>query len=175
MAFETAGSVPFPYMLQKAHAQDYDILGATKKAMLMAQPPVGNEEFIDEGVAQDIRSKELNTANYVRGWGGSGRQPLTGSFNVNANVNDLTALSLDYVYSTSHIWNNLGTTGDSVAGILIVIEGTSDDTDSHPLLWLPFSSSQPLEGESEQWSPSGVICSILINPPVASGGIGDPI
>lgn len=160
MAFDTAGAVIFPHALSKGLNQTYNFATITKKAILMATAPTGDDEFLDNGTANDISSRELSTTGYVGGFSGAGRKTLTGSFTISVDVSDTTSLKTIITHSTTYTWATLGTAGVSVAGICIVAEVTNDAA-SHPLLWLPFEEPYELSGASETWTPPATLVTVL--------------
>lgn len=117
--------------LLKSGAGSIDLEGDTLKVMLVdsTYAPNPDDEFVDDGTANDPLSHEISVTGYTGGFGGGGRKTITGSA-VTADLTDDEA-----VWDANDItWTALGS-GATIGGCVIIKEIT-DDTLSRVIAFL---------------------------------------
>jgi hypothetical protein len=108
----------------KQMVEEY-IAAHTFKVMLCNSDytPDNEHDFVDAGGASDPLDAEISLTGYAGGWGGSGRK--TAGFTVTEDAaNNRIAIVLDDI-----TWTSVAA-GDTILNAILIIEGTSDDTDS---------------------------------------------
>ncbi len=77
-------------------------------------------DFVDDGTAADVASKEISVTGYTGGFGGSGRHTLDGR--ALARDGGDTEIEFDF---TDEVWTALGS-GVTIGGVALVKEITND-------------------------------------------------
>lgn len=120
-----------------------DLLGDTIKAMLVTSTytPARTHLVVDAGGASDPVDAELSVSGYTGGYGGSGRKSLASK-----------AVTLDQgnnraEFSAANLtWSTLAS-GATIAGMLLVKEGVSDDTTSRLIAYLDVTDTPTNGGD----------------------------
>lgn len=146
----------FVYNLAKKLILDgtLNLLNDTLKVMLVNSnyTPNPDHTYADMGGAADPVDCEVDGANYVRGWGGSGRIVISSKTLEIDNTNDQVKFK-----GSNPTWAaiNVGT----IAGAILIKEGASDDTQTVLIAW--FDSGFPITTSGSdvtiKWSDNGII------------------
>jgi len=131
-----------------------NLLADTIKTMLVTSQytPSRTDLVVDAGGANDPVDAEINVTGYTRGWGGAGRKTLTGKGVVvdqAANRAEFSAGDLT--------WTALGT-GATIAAMLVIKEGVSNDTTSRLIAYLDVTDTPTNGGDiSFTFNADGII------------------
>lgn len=109
-----------------------DLINHVIKTVLVTSQytPARTDLVADAGGANDVVDAEINVTGYTRGWGGSGRKALTGKSILVDQPNNRAEFS-----AANLTWTALGT-GTTIAGMVIVKEGVSNDTTTRLIAYL---------------------------------------
>lgn len=99
-----------------------NLLSDTLKVMLVDDTYVGNadDQFVDDGTANDPASHEISVSGYTGGFGGAGRKTLAGK-SIAPDFTDDVA----YFDANDVTWTALGA-GATIGAALLIREGTND-------------------------------------------------
>lgn len=109
-----------------------DLLADTIKTMLVTSQysPARSDLVVDAGGANDPVDAEINVTGYTRGWNGAGRKSLASKTIVVDQANNRAEFSAGNL-----TWTSLGS-GATIAGMLLIKEGVSNDTTSRLIAYL---------------------------------------
>jgi len=109
-----------------------NLLTDTIKTMLVTSQysPARTDLVVDAGGANDAVDAEINVTGYTRGWGGAGRKALASKTIVVDQANNRAEFSAGNL-----TWSTLGT-GATIAAMVVVKEGGSNDTTSRLIAYL---------------------------------------
>lgn len=131
-----------------------DLLGDTIKTMLVTSQYTASRTdlVVDAGGANDPVDAEINVTGYTRGWGGAGRKDLTGKGVVVDQAGNRAEFSAGNL-----TWTALGT-GATIAAMLIIKEGVSNDTTSRLIAYLDVTNTPTNGGDiSFTFNSDGII------------------
>jgi len=131
-----------------------DLLNDTIKTMLVTSQYTAarTDLVVDAGGANDPVDAEINVTGYTRGWGGSGRKDLTGKGVVVDQAGNRAEFSAGNL-----TWTALGT-GATIAAMLIIKEGVSNDTTSRLIAYLDVTNTPTNGGDvSFTFNSDGII------------------
>lgn len=105
-----------------AHAGPLDLMGDTIKVMLVDSTYTGDpdDQFVDDGTANDPASHEISVTGYTPGFGGGGRKTLAGKSIASDLTNDRAEFDANDV-----VWTGLGA-GATIGAALLIKEVTND-------------------------------------------------
>lgn len=120
-----------------------DLLTDTIKTMLVTSQysPVRTDLVVDAGGANDAVDAEINVTGYTRGWGGSGRKTLGTKVVVVDQANNRAEFS-----AANLTWTTLGT-GATIAAMVVIKEGVSNDTTSRLIAYLDVTDTPTNGGD----------------------------
>lgn len=97
------------------------LLTDTIKAMLVDSTYVGNrdDDFVDDGSANDPQSHEVSGTGYTGGFGGAGRKTLASKTLTEDDANDRAAFD-----AADTVWTGL--TVGTIGGVVLIKEITND-------------------------------------------------
>lgn len=123
-----------------------DLLTDTIKTMLVTSQysPARTDLVVDAGGANDAVDAEINVTGYTRGWGGSGRKTL-GSTGAKTVVVDQANNRAEFS-AGNFTWTTLGT-GATIAGMIVIKEGVSNDTTSRLIAYLDVTDTPTNGGD----------------------------
>lgn len=104
-------------------AGSIDLSTATLKLMLVDETYTANpdQEFIDDGTADDAASHEITATNYVPGFAGGGRKTVVPTSQYST-VNNRTEFAIP-----DQTWSSLGgEVNDTIGGLLLYVHQTND-------------------------------------------------
>lgn len=109
-----------------------DLLTDTIKTMLVTSQysPARTDLVVDAGGANDPVDAEINVTGYTRGWNGAGRKALASKTIVVDQANNRAEFSAGNL-----TWTSLGS-GTTIAAMVLVKEGVSNDTTSRLIAYL---------------------------------------
>lgn len=109
-----------------------NLLSDTIKAMLVTSSysPARSDLVVDAGGANDAVDHEINVTGYTRGYGGAGRKSLASKAIAVDQTNNRAEFS-----AANLTWTSLGS-GATIAGMVLVKEGVSNDTTSRLIAYL---------------------------------------
>lgn len=109
-----------------------DLLTDTIKTMLVTSQysPARTDLVVDAGGANDPVDAEINVTGYTRGWNGAGRKALASKTVVVDQANNRAEFSAGNL-----TWTSLGS-GATIAAMVLVKEGVSNDTTSRLIAYL---------------------------------------
>lgn len=109
-----------------------DLLTDTITMMLVTSQysAARSDLVVDAGGANDALDAEISVSGYTGGWGGSGRKALASKTVVVDQANNRAEFS-----AANPTWTSLGT-GATIAAMLLVKEGVSNDTTSRLIAYL---------------------------------------
>ncbi len=109
-----------------------DLLTDTIKTMLVTSQysPARTDLVVDNGGANDPVDAEINVTGYTRGWNGAGRKALASKTVVVDQANNRAEFSAGNL-----TWTSLGS-GATIAAMVLVKEGVSNDTTSRLIAYL---------------------------------------
>lgn len=113
---------------------DIDLLTDTIKVMLVTSSYVANrdDDYVDEGGADDPIDHEIVATNYTAGWGGAGRKALASKTVTEDDANDRAEFDADDL-----TWTALGNGSNAtIAAAIVVKEGGANDTTSLLIAYL---------------------------------------
>jgi len=131
-----------------------DLLNDTIKTMLVTSQYTAarTDLVVDAGGANDPVDAEINVTGYTRGWGGAGRKDLTGKGVVVDQAGNRAEFSAGNL-----TWTALGT-GATIAAMLIIKEGVSNDTTSRLIAYLDVTNTPTNGGDiSFTFNSDGII------------------
>jgi hypothetical protein len=131
-----------------------DLLNDTIKTMLVTSQYTASRTdlVVDAGGANDPVDAEINVTGYTRGWGGAGRKDLTGKGVVVDQAGNRAEFSAGNL-----TWTALGT-GATIAAMLIIKEGVSNDTTSRLIAYLDVTNTPTNGGDiSFTFNSDGII------------------
>lgn len=120
-----------------------DLLTDTIKTMLVTSQysPARTDLVVDAGGANDAVDAEINVTGYTRGWGGSGRKSLGTKVVVVDQANNRAEFS-----AANLTWTTLGT-GATIAAMIVIKEGVSNDTTSRLIAYLDVTDTPTNGGD----------------------------
>ena len=120
-----------------------DLLVDTIKTILVTSQysPARTDLVVDAGGANDAVDAEINVSGYTRGWAGSGRKSLASKTIVVDQANNRAEFSAGNL-----TWTTLGS-GATIAAMLLVKEGVSNDTTSRLLAYLDVTDTPTNGGD----------------------------
>lgn len=130
-----------------------NLLTDTLKVMLVDSTYTGNadDDFVDDGTANDPASHEISVTGYTPGFSGSGRKTLAGATMTTDDTNDVVVFDANDV-----TWTALGA-GATIGAVILYKNGTSD-TDSQLIAKFdPTNAATNGSDVTAQWSTSGLI------------------
>jgi hypothetical protein len=109
-----------------------DLLTDTIKTMLVTSQysAARTDLVVDNGGANDPVDAEINVTGYTRGWNGAGRKTLASKAVVVDQANNRAEFSAGNL-----TWTSLGT-GATIAAMVLIKEGVSNDTTSRLIAYL---------------------------------------
>jgi hypothetical protein len=109
-----------------------DLLVDTIKTVLVTSQytPARTDLVVDAGGANDVVDAEINVTGYTRGWNGAGRKALASKTVVVDQANNRAEFSAGNL-----TWTSLGS-GATIAAMVLVKEGVSNDTTSRLIAYL---------------------------------------
>lgn len=129
-----------------------DFLADTIQVLLVADTYTGNvdDDFVDDGSANDPASHEISVTNYTPGFSGSGRKTLASKAFTTNDTNDRVEFDAADV-----TWTALGT-GATIGGAVVYKRGTAD-TDSQLIAFFDLTNTPTNGGDiSVSWSSTGL-------------------
>jgi len=124
----------------------------TIKVMLVAAGyvPDADDEFVDEGGADDPIDHEISVTGYTGGFGGSGRKTIALTVTKD-NANDRAVVD-----GPDQTWTALGA-GATIAGAVFIKEGT-DDTDTELIFYVDLAPDTATNGNdfTAAWDAVGI-------------------
>lgn len=99
------------------------------------------DTVVDAGGANDPVDAEINVTGYTRGWGGAGRKALASKTIVVDQANNRAEFSAGNL-----TWATLGS-GATIAAMLVVKEGVSNDTTSRLIAYLDVTDTPTNGGD----------------------------
>lgn len=134
--------LPFLHGL-KAILDGDNNMGETYKVALMKSTYVfdAKTQFFDTGNddTNDPSFHEADCTGYVKGYGNAGRKSVTFTGAVDSSEDWLQYALSDVAWTT--LGGGSGATNNSLAGMLIIREGSSDDTTSKLFWYIPFNAT----------------------------------
>jgi hypothetical protein len=120
-----------------------DLLTDTIKTMLVTSQysAARTDLVVDNGGANDPVDAEINVTGYTRGWGGAGRKSLASKSVVVDQSNNRAEFSAGNL-----TWTALGT-GATIAAMVLVKEGVSNDTTSRLIAYLDVTDTPTNGGD----------------------------
>lgn len=114
-----------------------DLLTDTIKTMLVTSQytPARTDLVVDAGGANDALDAEISVSGYTGGWGGSGRKALASKAVVVDQANNRAEFSAGDL-----TWTSLGS-GATIAAMLLIKEGGSNDTTSRLIAYLDVTNT----------------------------------
>ncbi len=120
-----------------------NLLTDTIKTMLVTSQysAARTDTVVDGGGANDPVDAEINVTGYTRGWGGAGRKALASKTIVVDQANNRAEFSAGNL-----TWSTLGT-GATIAAMIVVKEGGSNDTTSRLIAYLDVTDTPTNGGD----------------------------
>lgn len=120
-----------------------NLLTDTIKTMLVTSQytPARTDLVVDAGGANDAADAEINVTGYTRGWNGSGRKALGTKVIVVDQANNRAEFS-----AANLTWTALGT-GATIAAMIVIKEGVSNDTTSRLIAYLDVTDTPTNGGD----------------------------
>lgn len=114
-----------------------DLLTDSIKTMLVTSQytPARTDLVVDAGGANDALDAEISVSGYTGGWGGSGRKALASKAVVVDQANNRAEFSAGDL-----TWTSLGS-GATIAAMLLIKEGGSNDTTSRLIAYLDVTNT----------------------------------
>lgn len=131
-----------------------NLLSNTIKVMLVTSQYTAarTDLVVDAGGANDPVDAEINVTGYTRGWGGAGRKTLTGKSVLVDQAQNRAEFSAGNL-----TWTALGT-GATIAAMLVIKEGVSNDTTSRLIAYLDVTDTPTNGGDiSFTFNSEGII------------------
>lgn len=134
-------------------ANTINLLTDTLKVLLVASTYTGNadDDFVDDGTANDPASHEISVTGYTPGFAGSGRKTLAGVTITTDDTNDVVVVDANDV-----TWTTPGV--GATIGAAVVYKNGSADTDSQLIAKFDVTN-QATNGTDVTlaWSTSGLL------------------
>jgi hypothetical protein len=130
------------------------LLTDTIKTMLVTSQysPARTDLVVDAGGANDALDAEIGVSGYTGGWGGSGRKALASKAIAVDQANNRAEFS-----AANLTWTALGT-GATIAAMVLIKEGGSDDTTSRLIAYLDVTDTPTNGGDiSFTFDAEGII------------------
>jgi hypothetical protein len=126
----------------QAAADAINLVGTTVKIALVdsTYAPSPDDQFVDDGSANDVTSHEISVTGYTGGFGGSGRKSLAGKSITADLTNDRAEFD-----ATDVTWTALGT-GATIGGAVLIKERTAD-TDSQVIAFFDLTNTPTNGGD----------------------------
>lgn len=134
-------------------ADTINLLSNTIQVMLVATTYTGNadDDFVDDGGANDPASHEISVTGYTPGFGGTGRKTLAGKTIVTDDANDRAEFDANDV-----AWTALGT-GATIGSVILYKRNTSD-SDSQLIAKFDVTDTPTNGGDiTVQWNSEGLL------------------
>lgn len=126
-------------------AGEVDWSNATIKALLLMTNTTADTDYDVNTVSAIGTLDEFDGAGYTAGHGGAGRKTVTATISETAGGPGVGFAALEAAQLT---WLGLGAGTRDALGVLLIVEGTSDDSDAIPIAWSPFSSAYTASGNN---------------------------
>jgi hypothetical protein len=136
-----------------AHAGPVDLIGNTVKIMLVDDTYVGDpdDQFVDDGSANDPASHEISVSGYTPGFGGAGRKTLAGKSITSDLTNDRAEFD-----ATDVVWTALGS--GATIGAALLIKEVTNDADSIVIAKFDLTNTPTNGGNvTLQWNAEGLL------------------
>lgn len=120
-----------------------DLLTDTIKVMLVTSTysPSRTDLVVDAGGSSDALDAEISVSGYTGGWGGSGRKSLASKSVAVDQSNNRAEFS-----AANLTWSTLGT-GATIAALILIKEGVSNDTTSRLIAYLDITNTPTNGGD----------------------------
>jgi len=134
--------------------QSLDVQGDSSIVLILVDDGYSfdeTEDNLETGGSGDVADHELDADGYTQGYGSGGRQTPTGR--AWRREDGESRVEFDFDDTT---WSSLGggtsDNNDVIGGVVIALEGPTDDTDSIPIAFDNMQDSRPTNGSDFTYS-----------------------